>query len=299
MNPKLRAKTARDYSAHLRRYALPRLGHLRLNAIRPLDLQDAIAELIRQKLSPRTVRYTHSILHSALEQAVKWDLIDKNPAAYTVLPRPESADVATLTPEQAVRFAATCERHEFGPIFLLAISTGLRPSEYLALQVKDIRFSESKLTVERTVERHKGRWLFREAMRPRSRRTVSLPAETMERLEAYCRAHGKLDEPERLLFEAKRRTPIHELESRAAGLQTAPESGGSAKMFACTICAIASRRCRSPPACRSAGCPNNWGTRASRSPWKYMVTVFATRGTRRRTGWAEFYLIAKRGSRQR
>jgi integrase len=93
---------------------------------------------------------------------------------------------------------------------VLALSTGLRPSEYLALRVKDIRFRESKLTVERTVERHNGRWLFRETKRPRSRRTVSLPDEMMECLEAYCRTHGKLNEPERLLFEAKRRTPIHE-----------------------------------------------------------------------------------------
>lgn len=210
VNPNLRAKTARDYAAHLRRYALPHLGQLHLNAIRPLDIQGAVAQLISQELSPRTVRYTHSILHSALEQAVKWELINRNPAGHTVLPRPESTEVLTLTPEQAACFAASCERHEFGPIFLLAISTGLRPSEYLALRVKDIRFPDSMLTVDRTVERHNGRWLFRETKRPRSRRTVSVPAETMERLETYCQTHGKLNEPERLLFETKRRTPIHE-----------------------------------------------------------------------------------------
>jgi integrase len=210
VNPKLRAKTARDYAAHLRRYALPHLGQQRLNSLRPLDIQDAIGELITQELSARTIRCTHSILHSALEQAVKWELIDKNPAAYTVLPRKQSPDILTLTPEQAATFAITCEGHAYGTVFVLALSTGLRPSEYLALRVKDIRFRESKLTVERTVERHNGRWLFRETKRPRSRRTVSLPDEMMECLEAYCRTHGKLNEPERLLFEAKRRTPIHE-----------------------------------------------------------------------------------------
>src|SRR5580692_2423462 len=36
VNPNLRAKTARDYAAHLRRYALPHLGQLHLNSIRPL-----------------------------------------------------------------------------------------------------------------------------------------------------------------------------------------------------------------------------------------------------------------------
>jgi integrase len=210
VNPKLRAKTARDYAAHLRRYALPHLGQQRLKSLRPLDIQGVVGELVKQELSPRTIRYTHSILHSALEQAVKWELIGKNPAAHTVLPRKQSADVLTLTREQAVSFTSACERDAFGPVFLLALSTGLRPSEYLALRVKDICFTESKLAVERTLERHKGRWLFRETKRPRSRRTVSLPAEMTQCLEAYCRTHGKLTQPDRLLFEAKRRTPIHE-----------------------------------------------------------------------------------------
>src|SRR5260221_8640511 len=133
VNPKLRAKTARDYAAHLRRYVLPHLGRRRLNSLKPLDIQSAISGLVKQELSPRTIRYTHSILHSALEQAVKWEFVDKNPAAHTVLPRSQAPDVATLTREQAVSFATTCERHAFGPVFLLALSTGLRPSEYLAL----------------------------------------------------------------------------------------------------------------------------------------------------------------------
>lgn len=210
VNPKLRAKTARDYAAHLRRYALPHLGQQRLNSLKPLNIQDAIGELITQELSPRTIRYTHSILHSALEQAVKWELIDKNPAAYTVLPRKQSSDILTLTPEQAVIFAATCQGQAHGPVFLLALATGLRPSEYLALRVKDVRFFESKLKVERTVERFRGRWLFRETKRPRSRRTVFVPVEISQCLEAYCSTHGKLTQPDRLLFEAKGRTPIHE-----------------------------------------------------------------------------------------
>jgi integrase len=210
VNPKLRAKTARDYAGHLRRYALPHLGRQRLDSLRPLDIQTTVGALVKQELSPRTIRYTHSILHAAFEQAVKWELIDKNPAAQTVLPRKQSLEVVTLTREQAVRFTRACERDAFGPVFLLALSTGLRPREYLALRVKDMRFTESKLMVERTVERHKGRWLFQETKRPGSRRIVSLPAEMTQCLEAYCRRHNKLTEPDRLLFEARRRTPLHE-----------------------------------------------------------------------------------------
>ena len=69
VEPRLRAKTAHDYNGHLSRYALPSIGAIRLRDLQPLDLQSAYAELLGRGLSPRTVRYTHSILHAALEQA--------------------------------------------------------------------------------------------------------------------------------------------------------------------------------------------------------------------------------------
>lgn len=210
VNPKLRAKTARDYAAHLRRYVLPRLGDHRLDSLAPPDIQCFIGDLARQGLSPRTIRYAHAILHAALEHGVKWELIGQNPAALTKLPRKEAAKIVSLTREQASRFADACECNLLGPVFLVALSTGLRPSEYLALRVKDVDFSKSRLAVERTVERHNGRWCFRETKRPVGSRTVPLPVDMVQRLATYCTKHGKLAAPERFLFEAKGRVPIHE-----------------------------------------------------------------------------------------
>jgi integrase len=209
VDPRLRTKTAKDYRAHLRRYAVPHLGERRLDALNPLDIQQAIAALSIQELSPRTVRYTHSILHRALEQAVDWQLIDRNPAASTSLPRNDRQEIVPLDSDQAARFIAQCERHPKGTIFLVAIATGLRPSEYLALRVRDIDFAESRIRVERTVERSGGRWIFPDTKRPRSR-TVVIPGELLKRLELYCEKLGKRRAPERLLFETKHRAPIHE-----------------------------------------------------------------------------------------
>lgn len=210
VEPRLRRKTARDYRAHLRRYAIPHLGQHRLDTLNPLDIQQAIAALSTQELSARTIRYTHSILHRALKQAVEWELIHRNPAAYTALPRSNRREIVPLGANQAARFIAECEQHPMGTIFVVALATGLRPSEYLALRVQDIDFVESKIRVERTVERTGSRWAFCETKRPRSRRTIAIPAELLRRVERYCEEQGKLRAPERLLFETKRRTPIHE-----------------------------------------------------------------------------------------
>jgi integrase len=77
----------------------------------------------------------------------------------------------------------------------VALTTGLRPSEYLALQAGDF-------------ERTRGEWRFAGTKRPRSRRTVSLPVEVASVIARHIdsRELG----PERLLFESSARGPLHE-----------------------------------------------------------------------------------------
>jgi hypothetical protein len=69
--PKLRPKSYRDYQALLDRYLRPALGERLLQNLTPLDLQAAFHAIHERGLSPRTVHYTHAVLHAALEQAVQ------------------------------------------------------------------------------------------------------------------------------------------------------------------------------------------------------------------------------------
>ena len=75
---KLRPKSAADYRSLLARYVRPTLGSRKLNRLRALDLQELYSG--RSDLAPRTIRYTHAVLHSALEQARRWKLVSENPA---------------------------------------------------------------------------------------------------------------------------------------------------------------------------------------------------------------------------
>jgi integrase len=67
---KLRAKSFADYEALLGRHIRPSLGQRGLSSLAPLDFQSIYHRMRASGLSPRTVRYTHSVLHAALEQAV-------------------------------------------------------------------------------------------------------------------------------------------------------------------------------------------------------------------------------------
>lgn len=230
VDPCLRWKTARDYRGNLARYALPTVGAVRLEDLTPLDLQSVYSGLLAQRLSPRTVRYTHSIVHAALEQAKVWNLIRDNPATGLQLPRAEHRQFRVFTPEEARRFYAAASRDPDGLVLLVALSTGLRPSEYLALRNRDFDHGRNTFTVDRTIERvpgrqsdgvrlEPGRWKSEATKRPLNRRTISIPAEVASRvadlLDRQADLFSGLARPvgaktEELIFRTPRGKPIHE-----------------------------------------------------------------------------------------
>ena len=77
---RVRERTHRDYVWLLKKYIRPTLGERRLDQLKALELQKLYGDLSAQGLSPRTVRYAHTVLRNALEQAVKWGMIARNPA---------------------------------------------------------------------------------------------------------------------------------------------------------------------------------------------------------------------------
>lgn len=124
------------------------------------------------------------------------------------LPRAERNEFRVLTPEEAQRFVAICRNESDALVFLVALTTGLRPSEYLALRAGDFDPGRGTLTVTRTLERSNGSWRFAETKRPRSRRTVAVPDEVAQLLRTRIASHHR--EANRLLFASSARHPIHE-----------------------------------------------------------------------------------------
>lgn len=205
---RLRAKTARDYRSLVDRYVRPQLGQTRIDRLRPLDLQSLLLSMTGRGLSARTVRYTHAVLRSALDQAQRWKLLRENPAMEMPLPRIDRGEFRILTADEAQRFVSLCREDAQCLVLLVALTTGLRPSEYLALRAKDFDPRRSTLTVVRTLERAEGQWKFAETKRPRSRRTISVPPEVADLLgHRFAFLHRQ---PDRLLFESSTGGPIHE-----------------------------------------------------------------------------------------
>ncbi|MGH9822448.1 MAG: tyrosine-type recombinase/integrase, partial [Blastocatellia bacterium] len=188
-----REGAAQDDESQSDSQPITEIGRKNLSDIRPLEIQALYSKMQERGLSARTVRYTHAVLSSALKQAVKWGLLPKNPAAFVDLPKSKQKEMKALSPEEAARFITAAAEDPQGLIFNLALSTGMRPEEYLALQWKDIDFERNVLAVRRTIcwRRSGGGWYFGEPKTARSRRSIPLPGSIVTRLGEHKRKQEK------------------------------------------------------------------------------------------------------------
>ncbi len=191
--PKVSERTFVEYEALLRRYVREPLGKIKLSALRALDIQSLYSAMQERRLSPRVVRYTHAVLSSALKQAVRWGMLYRNPAELVQLPREARKEMKALTSEEASRFLAAFNGDRCAALFALALTTGMRPEEYLGLQWTDVDLAQATVTVRRAlVWRTKGGgWYFTEPKTSRSRRTIPLPFSMVAVLAEHKRRQGE------------------------------------------------------------------------------------------------------------
>jgi len=153
-----------------------------LSAISPLDVQAVYQRLVERGLSARTVRYTHSVLRSAMRQAIQWRLLAQDPTDGAQLPRLKRREMQVLSAEQSRVFLEAALKTHFGPVLAVALTTAARPSEYLALKWHDIDWERGTMSVARTLEKVRGGWRFAETKRARSRRVIKLQEWVLELL---------------------------------------------------------------------------------------------------------------------
>jgi integrase len=152
VKPRVRDKTYQDYERILCRYVRPSLGARILAALRPLDLQTTYQQMTERGLSARTVRYAHAVLRSAMRQAVRWRLLLENPADGIRLPQQPRREMRALTVVQARAFLETTTAAPYGQVLAVALTTGMRPSEYLGLKWQDIDWARQTVSVVRGCE---------------------------------------------------------------------------------------------------------------------------------------------------
>ncbi len=175
IEPSVRVRTHESYALNVRRL-IPHLGRGRLSALEPAAIQACYAKLLHRGLSARSVEQAHTVLHNALRQAVRWNLLARNPAEAVTAPRPRRRELLVLSEEQVRRLLQVTRNDRLHPLWALLVTTGLRAGEALGLKWTDLDLEAGSAVIQRALQRQSGRGLvFVEPKTARSRRTVPLP----------------------------------------------------------------------------------------------------------------------------
>ena len=212
VGPRVRPKTFQDYQGMLHRYVRTVLGERVLAALRPLDLQAMYQQMIERGLSARTVRYAHVVVKSAMQQAVRWRLLLDNPADGLKIPQQQRNEMRSLTVNQARTLLNAVEGTRHGPVIAVALTTGMRPSEYLGLKWQDIDWARQTISVVRSIQRLNGKWCFSDTKRSRSRRPIKLQSwiiALLRDLQTKASAQDLYPEAHDLIFRTPSGQPIN------------------------------------------------------------------------------------------
>jgi integrase len=175
VKPSVKVRTYENYESIVRVRVVPHLGRKQLSKLTSLDVQALYSTLSESGLSNRSVQHTHRVLHLALKQAVKWNMILRNPCDGATAPRPARTEMKVLTPEQARTFLHQTAEHPCHALYVLAITTGMRAGELLGLKWEDIDLEAGKLTIRRALQQQNSSGLvFVTPKTKGSRRTIYL-----------------------------------------------------------------------------------------------------------------------------
>lgn len=187
----LAPSTIASYRWLLRTHVVATLGGVRLQALQPAHLDRLYARLLDKGLSPRTVRYAHTVVRKALADAQRKGLVIRNVADLADPPSAKAArapEMSFWTPEELAGWLTAVADDELASLWRLAALSGMRRGEVCALRWADLDLETGRITVRRQLGVVDGKLVFSE--RPKSdhgRRSVDLGAETVRILRAHRR----------------------------------------------------------------------------------------------------------------
>jgi integrase len=178
--------THEGYSRLVRLHVNPRLGKVLLARLTAAQVTQLYSALLDRGLAPRYVRLLHAVLRRALKQAVRWNLLPRNPLESVDPPRSRTREFRVLSAEEAARFLEAAKEDRLFALYVLALTTGMRLGELLALRWSDVSLETGEVRVTRKVSRIKGKGLtFSEPKTAKSRRSIVLAPMAVEALRQH------------------------------------------------------------------------------------------------------------------
>jgi len=183
---RLRPKTWMQYKQVVKDHIVPYLGNIKLKDLRPDQVQSLYTRKLKDGKSVRTVRLIHSIFRSALNQAVSWGLLLRNPVVDVKPPKQQKKEMKYLNEEQVKILLDAVKGTRYYALYYLAVTTGLRQGELLGLRWADFDWQNKRFRVQRQVQRISGRGLvFSEPKTKAGKRSIAIGEFTIKTLRRH------------------------------------------------------------------------------------------------------------------
>lgn len=209
----LKPKTEASYRCEIKNHIKPKLGHVKLTKLTPLQLQsyytylitEGKAEILRQRisrldpkkdtgatkraenrlaamekngtagLSAATGIYHHRIIHKALKQAYKWQMVGRNVADAVEPPKAAEVEIEYMKKSQVHRFIEAVKDCADYVVILAAIFTGMRQGELLGLRWQDIDLDRGLIHVRQQSQYLPDKGFYFDDPKQNSKRTIPMP----------------------------------------------------------------------------------------------------------------------------
>jgi integrase len=217
-------RTVQDYQGIIARHLVPELGDVLLTKLTPMAISAAYDRIraSRQKgqgdLSPRVIGHGHRVLSAALQQAVRWRLLQFNPAADVKPPKVERRMLTTYSFGQAADALEALRGSWLHVPALLGVMCGMRRGEIAALRWGAVDLDKARLMVTQSAEQTRAGVRYKEPKSGQARAIALSPAVVIE-----LRAH-RVRQMEMHLRLGLRMNAESFVVARADGAPYAPDS---------------------------------------------------------------------------
>lgn len=184
----VRDSTYRSYERVVNLHLIPGLGRIKLAKLRPDHIRKLYRNMLESGKATRTVQYAHTLLKRSLTQAVMDELLHRNVAAAVKPPKLKRDEIIPLNASQVNALLTSAEEagDRLYAFYTVAVRTGMRPGEMLALRWSDIDF-DSLNGATAQINRSLSDGEFTPPKTARSRRRIALSNVTVSVLKAHRR----------------------------------------------------------------------------------------------------------------
>ena len=185
VRPSLRERTWIRYEQYVRLHLIPDVGRVSLQRLTPQHLQRLYSRKLAEGLSPTTVNHLHATIHKALATAVRWSVVNRNVGDLVDPPRSRRFEITTLSPEQSRQLLDAARGDRLEALYVVALTTGLREGEILALRWRDVDLDTAKLQVRGSMQATPSGLKIAETKTAGSRRHVMLSKQPLDALRRH------------------------------------------------------------------------------------------------------------------